>query len=132
VSRPAPGARRRRVRRAVGPASAIVLLVGALFLGVFPARTFLTQRAATAEAVGRLAVLERESAALERRAAELRGDAEIERLAREQHHLVRPGEEAYAVLPAPPGPAPGPAGPGQPGDSPRRGWLRGALLGVLG
>ena len=27
-------------------------------------------------------------------------DAEIERLAREQYHLVYPGEEAYALLPA--------------------------------
>lgn len=28
-------------------------------------------------------------------------DAEIERLAREQYNLVRPGEEAYAILPGP-------------------------------
>ena len=93
--------RRRRVRRAVGPAVASVLIVGVLFLAVFPTRTYLAQRASTQAAREKVAVLQRENVALERRADQLQDDAEIERLAREQYNLVRPGEEAYAVLPPP-------------------------------
>ena len=93
--------RRRRVRRAVGPVVASVLVVGVLFLAVFPTRTYLSQRASTQAAREKVAVLQKENAALEQRAAELHDDAEIERLAREQYNLVRPGEEAYAVLPPP-------------------------------
>ena len=93
--------RRRRIRRAVGPAVASVLFVGVLFLAVFPTRTYLSQRASTRAAREKVEVLQRENAALEQRAAELHQDGEIERLAREQYNLVRPGEEAYAVLPPP-------------------------------
>ena len=93
--------RRRRVRRAVGPAVASVLVVGVLFLAVFPTRTYLSQRASTQAARDKVEVLQRENATLEQRAAQLHDDAEIERLAREQYNLVRPGEEAYAVLPPP-------------------------------
>ena len=32
----------------------------------------------------------------------LKTDEEVERLAREQYNLVRPGEESYAILPPPP------------------------------
>jgi cell division protein FtsB len=35
----------------------------------------------------------------------LHTDAAIERLAREQYNLVKPGEEAYAILPARPAPS---------------------------
>ena len=49
-----------------------------------------------------LTVLNSESERLEERIALLGTDAEIERLARENYNLVRPGEEAYAVLPPPP------------------------------
>jgi cell division protein FtsB len=34
----------------------------------------------------------------------LQTDAEIERIARSKYSLVYPGEEAYAILPAPPEP----------------------------
>lgn len=68
---------------------------------VFPTRTYLEQREATHRAEERLAVLEAETAELEARAARLDSDAEIERLAREDHGLVRPGEEAYVILPPP-------------------------------
>ncbi|MBA3956673.1 MAG: septum formation initiator family protein, partial [Acidimicrobiia bacterium] len=48
-----------------------------------------------------VAVLGEQNRLLEERARLLRDDAEIERLAREEYHLVRPGEEAYVVLPGP-------------------------------
>jgi cell division protein FtsL len=80
---------------------ASIVVVAVLFLFVFPTRTYLRQRQALAGAEERLDVLQRENARLEERVATLRTDAEIERIAREQYNLVRPGEEAFAVLPPP-------------------------------
>ena len=90
-----------RFRRALWPLLASVVLVGVLFAGVFPTRTFLAQRTSIARAEKQLDVLGEQNAELERRARELQRDSEIERLAREQYNLVKPGEEAYAVLPPP-------------------------------
>ena len=108
--------RRHRVRRAIGPAVASALIVGVLLLAVFPTRTYLSQRAATSRAQEHLSVLTAENEALEERVALLHSDAEIERLARGQYNLVRPGEDAYAMLPAPPPPTTVPPEDGDAGD----------------
>ena len=76
-------------------------LCAVLAFAVFPTSTFLDQRADTAEAEERLAVLRAQNEAYEERIDRLKEQEEIERLAREQYNLVFPGEEAYAVLPAP-------------------------------
>jgi hypothetical protein len=76
-------------------------VVGVLAVGVFPTRIFIDQRASTAEASERLEVLRDQNEAYEARIERLQTDDEIERIAREQYNLVFPGEEAYAVLPAP-------------------------------
>jgi Septum formation initiator len=76
-------------------------LCGVLAFAVFPTGTYLDQRANTAEAEERLAVLRAQNEAYENRIHRLETVEEIERLAREQYNLVFPGEEAYAVLPAP-------------------------------
>lgn len=86
-------------RRAMWPAVLAVLVCGVLFLGVFPTRTFLDQRRTEASAERRLTELDERRLALDARAEALRGDEEIERLAREQYGLARPGEEIYRVLP---------------------------------
>jgi cell division protein FtsB len=93
--------RLRRVGRALGMAGGGVVVLGALGIGLFPTQTFLDQRAATAEAQERLSVLRAQNEAFEERLERLGSNDEIERLAREQYNLVFPGEEAYAVLPAP-------------------------------
>ena len=90
----------RQVRRVMWPVLVVVVLV-VLVVFVFPTRTYLAQRAATADARSELAHLRAENAALEERARLLRTDGEIERLARERYNLVRPGERAYIVLPRP-------------------------------
>jgi len=79
---------------------ASIVFVGFLLLGVFPTRTYLTQRTATSQAKGELTDLEQANRALERRIRRLQTPEEIERIAREQYGLVRPGEVAYAILPA--------------------------------
>jgi cell division protein FtsB len=99
-----------KIRRgALWPLLATVTLIGLLFIGVFPTRTYLAQRSAMSRAEERLDVLQAQNTALEGRVAALNTDEAIERLAREQYNLVRPGEEAYAILPAPPVPVEVPA-----------------------
>ena len=96
------------VRRRLWVVLVSLAFVGVLFLAVFPSRTFLAQRASLSRAENQLAVLGEQNSLLEERARLLRDDVEIERLAREEYHLVRPGEEAYVVLPSP---EPKPAAP---------------------
>jgi cell division protein FtsL len=79
----------------------LVVLVGLLFAFVYPTRTFLDQRAETNKAREQLEVLQTENARLGRESQRLSTDSEIERLAREKYGLVRPGERAWLVLPAP-------------------------------
>ena len=45
-------------------------------------------------------MLDQTNAVLQKRIDELGSESAIERIAREQHNLVKPGEDAYAVLPA--------------------------------
>ena len=71
----------------------------ALVVGVVPVRQYLEQQRRLDSARQRVELLDEENRKLAARAEELRTDEEIERLAREQYSLVRPGEEAYAILP---------------------------------
>lgn len=85
-----------------------LLLLGFLFAFVYPTRTYLHQREQIQASDDRLAVLDRETAAIERDTSRLSGNAEVERIAREQYGLVREGETPYVlvpqvVLPADPG-----------------------------
>jgi cell division protein FtsB len=99
---PTPPKRRRS--RIVLPLLGSFVVVGVLFVGVFPTRAILDQRAELDRAEARLAAIDEQNAELEARVEALGTDAEIERLAREQYNLVFPGQEAYAILPAPPSP----------------------------
>jgi len=107
-------------RRLVRLLVCAVVAIGVVFTFVNPTRQWLDQRGNIAAAHERVAVLDDKSAELSQRAAQLRTDAEVERLAREQYGLVKPGEEAYAILPAPvtAGP-PAPPAPAKPAPS---GW----------
>ena len=76
-------------------------LIGVLFIAVFPARTYLDQHHQRQQVLAQLKATDAKNKALEKRITTLHTDAEVERLAREQYNLVLPGEEAYAILPAP-------------------------------
>jgi cell division protein FtsB len=86
-------------RRVVWLLAGSVVLVGALFLFALPARTYLGQRQSLDAAEVRVRVLSAENARLTQEQQRLQTDAEIERIAREQYGLVKPGEQAYAILP---------------------------------
>jgi cell division protein FtsL len=77
-------------------------VVAMLFAFVYPTSTFLQQRSELGAAHTRLARLESETRRLEAESKKLQGDAEVERLAREQYGLVRPGETPYVLVPEAP------------------------------
>jgi cell division protein FtsB len=93
--------RGRRIGRTLGLVGGGTGLLLALGLGVFPTGSFLDQRADVSDAERRLAVLREQNEALADQLERLSTPEEVERLAREEYNLVRPGEEAYSVLPAP-------------------------------
>jgi cell division protein FtsB len=109
---------------------AVLALVGALFLAGLPARDYLAQRRERAEAATRVERLAAENRALAAREARLQTDAEIERLARQHYNLVRPGEEVFAIIPAPPPPAAAPAAP-RPAP-PKPGWWQRVFRSLTG
>ncbi|MEY2399308.1 MAG: hypothetical protein QOJ00_2482 [Actinomycetota bacterium] len=80
-------------------------IIAVLAVTVFPTRLWLGQKHDLAAAEHKVQVLHQTNAALQQRVDELGTDSAIERIAREQHNLVKPGEEAFAVLP-PAGDAP--------------------------
>ncbi len=94
----------RVVSRVLLPAMLVVVLLFVLAYSVFPTRSWLDQRQVINERSAELSEFQSENAALQAQVTLLGSEAEIERLAREDHGLVRRGEEAYAVLPAAPPP----------------------------
>jgi cell division protein FtsB len=104
-----PGtARHRRRSRLVLPLLTSLVAVGVLLVGIFPTRAILDQRRELGRAEQALRFVEQRNDDLADRVRALGTDAEIERIAREQYNLGRPGEEVYAILPAPPAPPPVP------------------------
>jgi cell division protein FtsB len=95
---------KRRPRRALWILLTSLTVVGVLFIGVYPTRTYFAQRASLQRAQRQMDVLQTQNGQLADEASQLNTDSEIERLAREQYNLVRPGEQAFAILPAPPAP----------------------------
>lgn len=96
----------------------VVALVGVLFLAVFPARAYLAQGQERRRLAADVEATAARNRALEARAQLLGTDAEVERLARAHYNLVKPGEEAYAIVPPPRPPArPGPRRPSRPAAS---------------
>ena len=98
-----------RAPRILGLVAASIALAALLFLFVLPTRTYLAQRHSLAVAQTRLRVFEAQNAKLAASAQQLQTDAEIERLARQQYGLVKPGEKAFVIVPSP-----GPSGPKAP------------------
>jgi cell division protein FtsB len=82
-------------------AVASLLLIGALFLFVFPTSALLHQRGQLHDAQQRLDVLTEQNARLSEQSKRVLSNDEIERLARSRFNMVRPGEQAWAIVPGP-------------------------------
>jgi len=95
---------------------ASVIFIGILFGAVYPTRTYLAQQRELKAANQKLEMFREQNGRLEAEAKRLESDEEIERIARARFNLVKPGEEAYAIVPVPPNPAaaPAPAAPAAP------------------
>ncbi|MGI8493528.1 MAG: FtsB family cell division protein [Acidimicrobiales bacterium] len=89
------------MKRAARAFLASVTVVGVLLLFVLPGRTLLDQRRSISSTEARIHVLSAENQKLTERASQLQSDSEIERIARQQYGLVKPGERAVAILPSP-------------------------------
>ncbi len=81
-------------------ALAALALAAILFLFVFPTRSYLGQRREVGAAEHDVTVLQKQNEKLEKEMARLQTPAEIERVAREQFNMAKPGEQVYHVLPA--------------------------------
>jgi cell division protein FtsB len=104
-ARPAPRFTSEQVRRrraiALRASVATIVVVGLLFVVVFPVQAWMRQRADLRTSERRLEVIHKERVQLERQAAELKEPGEVERIARALYGMVRPGEQAYAAVPGP-------------------------------
>jgi len=79
---------------------AIAVLVAAVVTaaGIFPFRQLIAERRSVTQAQDTLLALRAENERLAGEVAVLETDQEVERLAREQFGLVRPGEAAFVVV----------------------------------
>ncbi len=102
----------KRPRQKRSPLIAVVLLtaLAITLAGIFPFRQMIAQQRQVDQTEAHLQSLVAENEALEETVAALHTAPEIERIAREQFGLVRPGETGYTVeapeAPAPAVPAP--------------------------
>ncbi len=101
--RPTPRPGRRSTSGCGGPAptSGPIAVACVLIYAVFPVRTYLDQRAATRRAHEQIAEISEVNERLEDKVAALGTPDEVERIAREDYGMVRPGEESYSHPPAP-------------------------------
>jgi cell division protein FtsB len=91
----------RTVRALAFPVVVLATLAGVVAIGVFPARAYLDQKEAIAETQSQLTRVRADNQATQDEVQRLDSDDEIEKVAREQYGLVKPGEEVYHLLPAP-------------------------------
>ncbi len=78
-----------------------LVVVALLFLFVFPTRTYIAKRHEKTQAQHQLNVLREQNKKLEAQVKGLQTSSQIELIARERFNLVRPGQNAYAILPGP-------------------------------
>ena len=101
MSAPAPTPHTASRRRLMVALAGGLILLGVLFVAVFPTTTYLRQRKDTQQAEAQLRAVEAERAAVKRESEKLTTPAEIEKRAREEFGYKKPGEETYNILPAP-------------------------------
>lgn len=86
-----------RKRTMIGCVLVVVTVIATMFIYVYPIRGYYTQSREEKIERRRLATLQEANRKMKQERKSLSTDAEIERIAREQYRLVKPGEEAYLV-----------------------------------
>lgn len=92
---------RRRRAIALRASVAALVVVGLLFVVVFPLSAWIDQRSTLGQSERRLQTLQRERKRLDRGAARITTPSEVEKIARDRFGMVRRGEQAYAAVPGP-------------------------------
>lgn len=87
------------MRLALKAGLCLLVLAGALYLFVYPARTYLEQRHEIASAERTLSVLNGENSKLSAQVVRFHQASYIEQVARTEYGFVMPGQQAYTVLP---------------------------------
>lgn len=79
----------------------LVALVGVAvyLLAVFPTRSFLLQRDQVKKAETQFQSVQQANVSLQNKINSMNSPTQIERIARSQYGLVKPGEKAFVVLP---------------------------------
>jgi cell division protein FtsB len=95
-----------------------------MYLFVFPARTYLAQKQDIAVQEQTIGILKAENTKLAAESASLQSGSTIARIARAEYGLVKPGQQAFMVLPSPdrPRPAAAPLRPKTPWYAPLEFW----------
>ena len=88
-------------KRAWIAAALTLLLVAVVLVAIMPTQDWLRQREDRSEAIAERDGVKAELEKVKREQELLKTDAELERRAKEDLGMVRPGEEAYNILPAP-------------------------------
>lgn len=86
-----------RRKTMIGCVLAVVAFVATMFIYVYPIRSYYSQRQEEQVEKKRLVILQNANKEMKEQRKRLLSDEEIERIAREQYHLIKPGEEAYIV-----------------------------------
>jgi len=89
-----------RQRPFLTPRGAILalLLMGVLFSSVYPIRRYFAVRSSITSLINQDHALDRKQQQLTQEKALLQTDAEVERIARADLNMVRPGEVAFAII----------------------------------
>lgn len=79
----------------------LVALLGlaVYLLAVFPTRSYLLQRSQVRHVVTQVNAVQSSNAQLQHQIDSMNSPSEIEKIARSQYGLIKPGEKAFVVLP---------------------------------
>lgn len=110
-----------RLRFAIKAALCLLALLGALYVFAYPVRTYLAQERQVAQVERTISVLGAQDAKLNSEYKLLQRTSYVDQLARADYGYVKPGQQAYEVLP-----------PANQGGSARSGTAQPASHGVKG
>jgi cell division protein FtsB len=104
-----------RFRFALKAALCLLALLGALYVFAYPVRTYLAQERQVAQVERTISVLGAQDAKLNSQYKLLQRTSYVDQLARADYGYVKPGQQAYEVLPPSKHGGPGQSGTAQPG-----------------
>ncbi len=86
-------------RTLIGCVLVLLTVIAIMFIYVYPIRAYYAESNEQRVEQHKLDVLKEANERMRKERSNLSKDSEIEKIAREQYHLVKPGEEAYIVTP---------------------------------